>query len=101
MTDTKTSQATESDDNLFEDLGFSPDEAVDLRLRAQVMRELERWFRESGMTQAQAAEELGVSQARISNLVNGRFNQFSLDMLVRLATRAGIKVEIHTHPTAA
>lgn len=42
------------------------------------------------MTQTQSAKALGVTQARISDIKRGKINQFSLDLLVRLAARAGL-----------
>ena len=47
-----------------------------------------------GWTQAEAARQLGVTQSRISDLVRGRFEKFSLDMLVTLAARAGRSVKL-------
>jgi hypothetical protein len=44
----------------------------------------------SDRTQVQAAKTLGVTQARISDIKRGKINQFSLDLLVRLAARAGL-----------
>ena len=52
---------------------------------------LEQWLKESGLTQTQAAKVLGITQARVSDIKRGKFGQFSLDMLVRLASRAGLK----------
>jgi predicted XRE-type DNA-binding protein len=46
------------------------------------------------MTQAAAAKVLGVTQARVSDLKRGKINRFSMDMLVRLAARAGLKPKL-------
>jgi hypothetical protein len=48
------------------------------------------------LTQARAAKLLGVSQSRVSDLVRGKWEKFSLEMLITLATRAGIQVHIKT-----
>ena len=56
-----------------------------------LLRGLEQWLKESGLTQTQAAKALGITQARVSDIKRGKFGQFSLDMLVRLASRAGLK----------
>ncbi len=45
---------------------------------------------------AKAAQILGVSQSRVSDLVRGKWEKFSLEMLITLATRAGIRVQIKT-----
>jgi predicted XRE-type DNA-binding protein len=85
---------TESGGNVFADLGFSPEEATLLAMRAELMAKLRETIAEKGWTQAQAAERLGVGQSRVSDLVRGKYDKFSLDMLVTLATRAGRHVEL-------
>jgi predicted XRE-type DNA-binding protein len=70
---------------------FPPEEAVDLECRATLLRGLEKWLAVSDLTQTEAAKTLGVTQARISDLKRGKISQFSLGLLVRLATRAGLK----------
>lgn len=47
-----------------------------------------------GWTQAQAAEVLSVTQSRVSDLVRGKHEKFSLDMLVTFAARAGRTVKL-------
>ena len=58
------------------------------------MNELRQVIEASEWTQVVAARELGVSQSRVSDLVRGKWQQFSLDMLVTLAVRAGRRVNI-------
>jgi predicted XRE-type DNA-binding protein len=60
-------------------------------MRAQLLMGLERWLENSRMTQAEAAKVLGVTQARVSDLKRGKINRFRMDLLVRLAARAGLK----------
>ena len=85
---------TESSGNVFLDLGFSQEEATILAMRSQLMGELRIKIRDKKWTQAQAAEVLGISQSRVSDLIRGKWDKFSLDMLITLATRAGKKVEL-------
>jgi predicted XRE-type DNA-binding protein len=89
-------QITKGSDNVFRDLGFSAVEADHLRVRAELMRALERVIRRRRLTQARAAKLLGVSQPRVSDLVRGRFHRFSIDALVDMLARAGVKVHITT-----
>ena len=63
-------------------------------MRAYLMNELRQVIDASEWTQVVAARELGVSQSRVSDLVRGKWQQFSLDMLVTLAVRAGRRVNI-------
>jgi len=87
-------KVTESSGNVFLDLGFSPEEATILAMRAQLMGELRIKIRDKQWTQAEAAKMLGISQSRVSDLIRGKWDKFSLDMLITLATRAGKKVEL-------
>lgn len=77
--------------NVFVDLGFDPAEAEVMKLRAEVMIRIEQLVKTKGWTQAEAARRLGVTQPRISRLLKGKWEDFSLDMLLTLATRAGLK----------
>ena len=72
----------EADENLFLALGFPPHEAEILQMRADLMGKLRLWIRDSGLTQEEAAERLGITQSRVSNLVRGQWKKFSLDMLL-------------------
>ncbi len=80
--------------NVFVDLGFPPDEAAILTMRAELMVSLRETIDKRNWTQADAAQALGIAQSRVSDLVRGKWDKFSLDMLVTLATRAGRKVSL-------
>jgi predicted XRE-type DNA-binding protein len=83
-----------SSGNVFNDLGFSPDEAAILQMRADLMSDLRKFIKTKELTQAKAAEILGVSQSRVSDLTRGKWERFSLEMLITLATRAGMRVSL-------
>jgi predicted XRE-type DNA-binding protein len=85
---------TPSSGNVFTDLGFDPGEAAVMGLRADLMGRLRVLVQTEGWTQAQAAERFGIAQSRVSDLVRGKWDKFSLDMLITLAARAGHKVEL-------
>ncbi len=87
-------KVTKSSGNVFIDLGFPPDEAAILAMRAEIMCQLELLIRDKRWTQAEAAEVLSISQSRVSDLMRGKWEKFSLDMLITLATRAGRRVEL-------
>ncbi len=72
---------------------FSAEEAIELEIRTTLLRGLERWLSATALTQTEAAKVLGITQARVANLKRGKISQFSLDLLIRLAARAGL------HPT--
>jgi len=90
-----------SSGNVFKDLGFERGEAENLRLRSKLMRELEKLIRDSGLTQSEAAELLGIQQSRVSDLVRGKIDRFSIDTLVKLLAKAGRDVEIRVKRRAA
>jgi predicted XRE-type DNA-binding protein len=83
-----------SSGNVFIDLGFSPDEAAILQMRADLMVDLRKFIKAKRLTQAKAAEILGVSQSRVSDLIRGKWERFSLEMLIILATKAGMRVAL-------
>jgi predicted XRE-type DNA-binding protein len=85
-----------SSGNVFTDLGFAPEEAAHLLIRADLMIQLESILKERGLTQAKAAKLLGVSQPRISDLVRGRIELFSIDTLVDMLARLGVSVTLRT-----
>ncbi|ABQ25559.1 helix-turn-helix domain-containing protein [Geotalea uraniireducens] len=85
---------TESSGNVFVDLGFDPAEAAILQMRAELMTDLREFIRSSGMTQMEAAQRLGVGQSRVSDLMRGKWDRFSLEMLITLEARAGRKVRL-------
>jgi len=84
----------DSSGNVFVDLGFSPEEATLLAMRAELMAVLREAITNAGWTQVQAAAQLGIGQSRVSDLLRGKRDKFSLDMLVTLATRAGCHIEL-------
>ncbi|MEI8078684.1 MAG: XRE family transcriptional regulator [bacterium] len=83
-----------SSGNVFIDLGYSPEEAAILQMRADLMADLRKLIRTRKLTQTKAAEIFGVSQSRVSDLTRGKWERFSLEMLVILATRAGLHVTL-------
>lgn len=87
-------KVTRSSGNVFADLGFPPEEAAILAMRADLMAQLRLVVEKRNWTQVEAAKVLGISQSRVSDLMRGKWDKFSLDMLVTLATRAGLHCEL-------
>jgi predicted XRE-type DNA-binding protein len=92
------SQITPSSGSVFLDLGFDAEEAAHLEVRSSLMFSIRKLIQEEGLTQAKAAHLLGVTQPRISDLVRGRIDLFSIDSLVDMLARAGIKVAVKCSP---
>ena len=76
-------------------------DAASMKLRAEIASEVIERVRGRKLTQAKAAELLGVTQPRISDLMRGRLDLFSLDSLVVLADRAGLKTRLVVRPKHA
>ena len=83
-------------DNVFTDLGFDPEEAEHLRIRADLMVELSKLIQDRGLTQTEAAGLLGVTQPRVSDLTRGKIDRFSIDTLVAMLGHAGVSVRFST-----
>ncbi len=85
-----------SSGNVFIDLGFPPEEAEILQMRSELMGDIRTFIKTKRLAQCKAAQILGISQSRVSDIVRGKWERFSLEMLITLATRAGIRVRLET-----
>jgi predicted XRE-type DNA-binding protein len=85
---------TKSSDNIFIDLGFDPAEAAVLQMRANLMSDLRRYIEKQKLTQTAAAKRLGIAQSRVSDLVCGKWDKFSLEMLITLEVRLGRTIRV-------
>lgn len=86
--------------NIFEAIEDDSVVAENMRLRAKLMVKLRNYIKQQGMTQAEAARRMGVTQPRISDLVRGKIDRFTIDMLVNMLSHAGIHVELVTDQAA-
>ena len=84
--------------NIFEDLGFEKDEAANLKIRADLMLDLQKFIQSKNWTQAEAAIFFGETQPRISNLMNGDIERFSIDKLVQMLSQSGMDVRVLVTP---
>ena len=93
-----TTKVIPSSGNVFRDLGFGPTEAEHLRIRSDLMAALEKLIDDRKLTQARAAALFGVSQPRVSDLVRGKIDLFSIDALVQMLARAGVRTRVIVEP---
>ncbi len=91
---------TRGSGNVFQDIGFAPEEAENLKLRSSLMMRIEDYYKKSGATQAAAAKALGLTTPRFNALLKGKINLFSLDALVNIAVRAGLRIEMRVKKAA-
>ena len=86
--------------SVWDALEPDPAKAENLKLRSSLMLALTRHIKSEGLTQAEAARIFGVTQPRISNLIHGKIDLFGLDILVRMAAIAGMRVTMRIKKAA-
>ncbi|MFT5367604.1 MAG: putative XRE-type DNA-binding protein [Candidatus Latescibacterota bacterium] len=91
-------EITPSSGNVFLDLGFSPEEAENMKIRSSLIISIRKVIETRGLKQSEAAELFGVTQPRISDLVRGKVALFSIDALVNMLGHAGLHVELSVQP---
>jgi len=85
---------TETFKNVWDALETDPAERESMKIKSRLMMDIERCIKKQGLTQKQAAQKMGVTQPRISDLVRGKINRFTIDMLVNMLARLGMHVEV-------
>ena len=83
-----------SSGNVFGDVGLPEDEAEHLKVRADLLIQIQERLKARGLTQTEAAKLLGVTQPRVSDLVRGRIDLFSVDSLIDMLARLGVRVKV-------
>lgn len=91
---------TEKFDSVWDAIEDTAEAAENMKLRSELMIALKRHISRTAMSQAQAAKLFGVTQPRVSDLLRGKINLFSLDALVNMATTAGLHVQIRISEAA-
>ncbi len=91
---TSITHITSKDDNIFEDLGFSPREASKLKIKAQLMCQISEWIKEQQFKQEEASQILKVTRPRISDVMRGKSGKFTIDALVDMIEKTGKHVTV-------
>ena len=81
-------------ESVFDAIADSPQEALNMKLRASMIREIRAKVDAAGWTQNEAAKQLGITQPRVSDLLNGKLSKFSLDALVNMLAVLGSDVKL-------
>ncbi len=92
-------KVTGSSGNVFRDLGFPSDEAEHLLVRSDLMIKVQKLIASRRLKQAEAAKILRVTQPRVSDLLRGRIDLFSTDMLIDMLARLGVRVQLVLKPS--
>ncbi|RLA08340.1 MAG: transcriptional regulator [Gammaproteobacteria bacterium] len=88
----KIEHITPTDGNIFVDLGFSSAVATKLKIKSQLMCQIEKWLKNKQLTQARAATILKVHRPRISDIAQGKTDKFTIDALLDMLDKTGQKV---------
>jgi predicted XRE-type DNA-binding protein len=80
--------------DIFRDLGIDGAEGTNLRIRSALMIAVTRLIEDRGLTQEQAAELFDVTQPRVSDVVRGHIDKFTIDALVKMLAKAGLEVDV-------
>ena len=91
---------TEKFDSVWDAIEDTAEAAENMKLRSELMIALKRHISRTAMRQAEAAKLFGVTQPRVSDLLRGKINLFSLDALVNMATMAGLHIQIRISEAA-
>ena len=93
-----TLKVTRTTGNVFRDIGFPEAEAAHLRIRAELMLRVQKVIAARRLKQAEAARLLGVRQPRISDLMRGRIDLFSMETLIDMLAALGVSVKLVMRP---
>lgn len=91
-------QVIESSGNVFADLGLP--NADQHLLKAEIVVQLKRLMKANKLTQTKAAALIGIAQGDLSNILNGKYREFSVERLMRLLTAFDQDIDIHVRPRA-
>ena len=80
--------------SVWDAIADTPQETASMKVRSKLMIALSEYISKSQLRQKDAAELFGVTQPRISDLLNGKIHLFSLDMLMDMASTAGMSPEV-------
>ena len=80
--------------SVWDAIADTPEQAANLRARAELMQQIAAIVEGNAWKQAEAARRCGVTQPRMNDLLRGRVSRFSLDALVNIATAIGCRVHV-------
>jgi predicted XRE-type DNA-binding protein len=91
----------ETYNSVWDAISDTPEQAANLRARAELMQQIVALIEASGWKQTEAAKHCGITQPRVSDLLRGRVSRFSLDALVNIATALGQRVHLALKATGS
>ena len=82
--------------NVWDALSDTPEEAENMRLRSQLLCRINEHITSRGWSQKTTAENLRLTQPRVSDVVTGKISKFSLDTLVNIGAQVGVRLTVAT-----
>jgi predicted XRE-type DNA-binding protein len=80
--------------SVLDDLGFSPSEALEIKVKAEIYRDLLQYIQERAFDQKELAGLLKIHQPDVSNLLNGRVSKFSVSKLIKFAGKLNLGAKV-------
>ncbi|MGH9600050.1 MAG: helix-turn-helix domain-containing protein [Terracidiphilus sp.] len=87
--------------NISDDLGFGPEDALAIKVRSEILMEIQDHIRRKGYTQKQLVELLSEHQSVVSKLINGKLSSLTIDRLLRYASRLNLGAQVTVAPVKA
>jgi len=96
-TDTAITHVSPSNSNIFEELGFSEQEATKLKIKAQLMCSISEWIKDEKLKQEEASHVLHITRPRVSDVMRGKSAKFTIDSLIDMLERTGKHVTLQVN----
>ncbi len=80
--------------NVLDELGFNASEALEIKVKAEIYRDLLSYIKERGFAQQELGTLLGIHQPDVSNLLNGRVSKFSVSKLIKFAGKLNLGAQV-------
>lgn len=84
--------------DVFDDLGFSPEETLELKIKADIWHALMRHIEQRGLSQAALVNKLKAHQPDVSNLLKGKISKFSITKLIQFADKLELETRVKVVP---
>jgi predicted XRE-type DNA-binding protein len=81
-------------ESVLDDLGFSPSEALEIKVKSEIYRDLLQYIKEREFAQQELGTLLGIHQPDVSNLLNGRISKFSVSKLIKFAGKLNLGAQV-------
>jgi predicted XRE-type DNA-binding protein len=91
-------ETIKAEENIFEALEVANSGYEKIRL--DLMLTIRQWFQKSGLNQQEAAKMLNCTQPQISAVLNTKYEEFTIDRLVKMVSCIGKNIELRILETA-